>query len=122
MRNIYKKIESSYLKQSKLKNFDENEFNAKIEQTITALYPDNKDFDVIKLLVNGKDFIYVQGVMVSVDESKKMYLTTQNNYAYVYKIGGGNKIAHNGFLTCKDIKNNLKIKEEKKYIFKDLEK
>ena len=119
MKNIYKTIEKNYLKQSKSKTFNENEFNAKVEEVIKTLYPESKGFDVIKLVVNGRDYIYVQGVMLDSDENKKMYLTSQNNYAFVYKMAGSNQVAHNGFLTCEDIRNNLKIKEENKNISKE---
>lgn len=119
MKNIYKTIEMNYLKQSKSKTFNENEFNAKVEEVIKTLYPESKGFDVIKLVVNGRDYIYVQGVMLDSDENKKMYLTSQNNYTFVYKMAGSNQVVHNGFLTCEDIRNNLKIKEENKNISKE---
>lgn len=122
MKNIYKTIEKNYLKQSKSKTFNENEFNAKVEEVIKTLYPESKGFDVIKLVVNGRDYIYIQGVMLDSDENKKMYLTSQNNYTFVYKMAGSNQVAHNGFLTCEDIRNNLKIKEENKNISKEFEK
>ena len=122
MKNIYKEIERKYLQAKKSKNFNSNEFNSKIEQTIKEFYPENKDFDVLKVLYDGRNYVYVQGVRVDIDENKKMYLTTQNNYAYVYRMGGGNVIAHNGFLTCDDIRNNLKIKAENKNTSKEFEK
>ena len=122
MKNIYKEIERKYLQAKKSKDFNSNEFNSKIEQTIKEFYSENKDFDVLKVLYDGKHYVYVQGVRVDIDENKKMYLTTQNNYAYVYRMGGGNEIAHNGCLTCQDIENNLKIKEKDKNISKEFEK
>ena len=125
MKNIYKTIEKDYLKQKKSKDFDENKFNEKIEEVMKTLYPDQENFEVLKILINGVDFAYVQGMLIDSDETKKMYFTTEDKYYFVYNtynMNCSNKVAHTGFLTCEDIEKNLELKLQLKHLTDKLSK